>query len=389
MKQKAALHAPPFVYEPLIFIASLDEDLYALEYMNITNTLTRAGVGTLALLLLITPFGASAASSRTSCSLDVSTAQGEKTITKDGEILLTKGDTLSIDWDSKLATKALLNRKTIATSGADTFTPTKNTEYEFVFSNGRKNATCSVEVMVVTGDITNSTLITDNEKPMLLGTATGVKTVQVVVTKKGETKSVFTSKVAKVKSGKWSAKISKPLEDGTYTVKLLGPKSADLNTITSETLTVGEAGTTITVSSIPLLMGGTARANMAAPVAYLQLRNTGSEAAKVNGFWLKQNGTASTNSIVGFSTIDEKGGSKAESDTSKSSTLFKNGLAFAPSAATIESGQTKLFTVKALMASNLSAYVGSNLMLDVTGVDVEGSVTSKFPLRGTTFVIGY
>jgi hypothetical protein len=136
---------------------------------------------------------------------------------------------------------------------------------------------------------------------------------------------------------------------------------------------------------VPLLGGGTVRAGESVPVAYLQLRNSGTEAAHVTGFTVKQNGTAPASLITSLSTVDDKGGSRATS----LSQPFKSSTGFVPTDALIAPGAVKLFTIKASMSPSLSASIGKNYQLDVIGVTTDGSAKATYPLRGTTWTVGF
>jgi len=375
--------ASSFLCEALIFIASLDEDVYAFSMTTKYFSLTLA-----ALLILSVPHSADAASSRPSCSLIVSTPQDTITVRKSADVLLVKDEAVTISWDGSTADSAELNGSKIDIQGVRTFTPNDDTDYELEFKKGSRTVTCSVEVSVVEAKIDSSTLSTEDETPTISGTAENVRSLQLLVYKEGSSRVLVKSKTIRVRNGEWSTTITKKLADGNYTVRLFGPSKTDLNLLQKQDLYIGEkVASSLYVNGIPLLMGGTARANSVLPVSYLQVRNTGKEPASISGFWLRQNGTASTNTIVGFSSVDGTGGSIAA--TTQTGNQFKSGLAYAPSTAIIPAGGMKLFTIKAIMASNIAPYIGTNLMLDVTGIDSNGQVSGSFPIRGTTFVLGY
>lgn len=340
------------------------------------------------------PLSAEAATSKPSCALTVAAGEAEIKISKEGDIIIHEDEEFQIEWNSKNAKDAELNDEEIDLSDSDTFSPTKkSTTYEFVFKNGSRKATCEVTAHIAAGSIDD---VTTGTKPMLSGEATGVKKVNVLIYKEGGKKPVFEKKNISVKRGEWKTKVTKTLAKGPYEVRLTGEKNYDLDWIASAMLTVGsknelseavdnkEASSkgTLSVTTLPLLAGGSTRAGTNVPVAYLQLRNTGSEAVHVTGFNVKQNGTASTNVITALSTVDDKGLSRGVSATNP----FKNGIAFAPTDSIIEPGALKLFTIKAQLGLNVTA--GTNLMLDVVSVGSNGSEKGVFPLRGTTWAIG-
>ena len=148
-----------------------------------------------------------------------------------------------------------------------------------------------------------------------------------------------------------------------------------------------EGPTSIRVADVPLLSGGNAFGGMSVPVSYIQVTNTGKNATSLRGFKMTQQGSAPGLSVVGFSIIDDKGGSSGFTGGVVGSTPFVNGSATALSDATLLPGQRKLFTIRAIMASTLSGYRGTQLKLDVSGVETEATVSGTFPIRGTTWVL--
>lgn len=345
----------------------------------------------------MSPFGADAATKRPSCSLTVTTPAGNVKIDDEKGVLLRKGDKVTIEWDSKNATKAFDDDgDAIALSGSATSSPSKTSTYTYRFVSGSKKAICEIVVSVVTGSINDAGLSSNSSKPTLSGKATGVKTVQVEIYQEGKTKPLFVKKSVKVKNNSWKAKVTKKLPDGLYDVVVRGPKDMALNTIATRTLVIGEntqneptSDTTFVVKSVPLLSGGMTRAGATVSVSYLQVINIGKESGSLKEVSLKQNGSASTKSIVAFTIVDDLGGSKNSIGGTEGSLVFKDGVVKLPVSTTIAAGQTRLFTIKAVMANNVSSYLGKQLMIDVTAVDANASVKGAFPIRGTTWTIGY
>lgn len=368
--------------------------------MNITisSSIARIALFTAAIMLLL-PYSVSAATARPSCSLEVTTEAGTVDIRKAATVLLVKGEDMEIEWDSKNAKRAVDGEgDTITLHGTATVSPERTATYEYRFSNGSRKATCEVEVQVVTGSFTESYLATKNLKPTIKGKASGTRSVQFKVYKEGETKAYYTSKVIRVKNEKWNSRITKKLPKGDYTIELLGEKKVELNTIATSTLTIGSTNvikkspakdvdkkqTAFVVKVVPLLMGGTTGSGKTVPISYLQVLNIGKVDASVTGFSVKQNGSASTNAIAGFTVVD---GSGTYSNTVAAS--FKNGIATIPAQVTIPAQTMKLFTIKANLGTSLTAYLGTQLRFDVAGVDVDAAMQSTFPLRGVVWTIGY
>lgn len=346
------------------------------------------------LSLLAVPFTSSAASSKLSCELAVTTSVGTINIDNKETVLLNKGDVIEIEWDSKNAKKAFdKNDDKIDLDGNATSSPKKTTTYTFQFENGNREVTCTVTAFVVEGAFDQSTLSTMSVRPTVSGEVTGPKTVQLMIYKKNGTKPIFKSKIIKTKNGEWSTKITKSLAKGEYTAVLVGEKKFKLNTIATSTLTIGKkvetSVTTFVVEPVPLLNGGVAKASAAVPVAYFQVINIGKAVGKVESFSIKQNGSASTNAVVGFTISDSQSAvvTTIKAETGKS--LFKDTVAKLPMNALIGAGQMKLFTIKAIMAPTLASYIGTQLKLDVSAVETNGTEKGVFPVRGTTWTLGY
>ena len=253
----------------------------------------------------------------------------------------------------------------------------------------------SAYAVFVVGSIDVASLATTASKPTLSGLAFGAKTVQVVITKEGSTKTVYKSKILKVKNDSWKVKVSKKLKEGSYEVTLYSGKKSSGNVLATGTLAVetnkknaAKSSATLVVSSVPLLFGGVVHAGGSVPVSYLQITNIGKEPVVLKGFWIKQNGSAATQSIIALTTVDDKGGSRGSAGGTEGSILFKNGLAFAPTeATTFLPGQMRLFTIKATLTNTIYSYLGQQLMIDVTSIDTNANVTGSFPIRGTTWTI--
>ncbi len=243
---------------------------------------------------------------------------------------------------------------------------------------------CMPGAAFAASSIDDSSLFVTTSKPSLSGIS-DAKTVRIVVENENG-KKVFSSRDVKVKAGKWKTKVSKTLKAGTYDVTLF-EKNAKGKRIEADSasLTVtgkGSAGGSLSVSMIPLLMGGTAGSNAQAPVAYIRVSNTGKATTTLSGVTLTENGSAADSVVTGFATSDDKGGSRTTVAAS-----FKNGSVFIPLVATVAPGQTRIFTIKALLGST-AGKIGTQLKIDVAGVSANGSVKGTFPLRGTTFTLG-
>jgi hypothetical protein len=249
-----------------------------------------------------------------------------------------------------------------------------------------------------TGSIDPVSLLSEESKPTIEGTATSSKKAQLIVRREGEDTTLYKRSSIKVKDNEWSAKISKKLADGRYSVELRATDSRGRNyeTVATGTLKVGKAAadaklqTTLTVATIPLLRGGPVKASASAPVAYLQIANTGTLPATLRGFLLKQNGTAPANAVIGLTSVDDKGGSKGATAALEGASPFAAGIAYDPTDATLMPGEMKLFTLRAVITKSVAPYIGKTVAIDLTGLDTNAAVVKgAFPLRGTTLTISY
>lgn len=238
-----------------------------------------------------------------------------------------------------------------------------------------------LSALAAAGAIDDASLSTTSTKPSIAGTAEDIKAVRLVV-RNDDGKQVF-KKDLRVRNEEWKTKVSKKLKDGEYEVSLYEGKTSRASALLDkETLTVGKAGGgTLSASMVPLLTGGTARSFASVPVAYVKVANQGTATSSISGITLVQNGSAPTSVITTFATNDDKGGSRATVPAA----FTKQKTVFVPLAATIPPGQMRIFTIKANLGT--IANIGSQLKLDVASV--AGASRGTFPLRGTTWTLGY
>ena len=362
--------------------------------MSHTRTLA-LGIFAIAALALM-PSVTLAASSKVSCELTVTTPYDEASFDRDEEVLVQKGDEVTIAWEGKNATDAEDgDEDEIDVEDSITVTAREDATYEYRFTNKSRKADCAVSLKVVDVSIDEDSLATDDNKPTISGEAEGTKTVRLEIMN-DDGKRVFKSKNERVRGDEWNVRVKKSLKDGAYDMRLFGERGTELDLIATSTLVIGEgsssadtpssvkAGGTLSLSMIPFLMGGNASPGATVPVAYIKVENTGSSAATIEGFTLKQNGSASTDAVVNVQTNDDKGGSRY---TTSGVGLFKNGSVYVPLPSVVAPGQIRIYTIKAGLSASSGAYAGQSLMLDVTGVTTGAKVPSAFPIRGTTFVL--
>jgi len=361
------------------------------------RTIKRTSTVLILVSILYAPLVTFAATPRPSCTLTAQTSIGTYTTSRKADMLLVLGESVNISWESTGAKTAERgNGKTIELSGTATHTPEKTSTYSYIFRNGNIRTACAITVHVVEGEFTESILTTRSTKPTLSGTASGTKNVQVQIFKEGSSKSLFISKSIPVKNGAWKTNVTKKLEKGIYDIVLVGDNGAELNTIAEEKLTIGtiavktekKSGAIVAVS-VPLLSGGIARGGSSIALSYLQVLNVSNEETTLKGFTVKQNGSASTDTITQLRISDDSGTYSNSVSANASSPLFKNGMAFIPLEVAIAPGQMRLFTVRAEVASTIQTHIGQQLKIDIVGVDSSANLTSKLPIRGVTWTFGF
>lgn len=185
-------------------------------------------------------------------------------------------------------------------------------------------------------------------------------------------------------SGTYSYTFTRDDEEVTCTANLI----LQSETLAPEPVATPVTGGALSVSSLPLLTGGTAQAGASVPVAYIRVNNAGLVPASVAGFTLTQNGSAPTDAVIGFATNDDKGGSRATIEASDDEELFDGKSAYIPLAATIPAGQVRIFTIKAQLAQS-SSKIGTQLALDLTEVDSSARISANFPVRGTVWTLAF
>lgn len=346
-------------------------------------------------LSLLLPSFSLAATSKLSCTLTATTPNGEVELDSNDVVMLTKGEDIEIAWESKNAKKAYVGTGTknpIELEGSATSSPSKTRTDTYRFENGNKKVYCKVKIEVVEGNFEDASMVTKITKPTLQGEAMGTKNVQVLIFKEDGKKPYFSSKQIRVKDGEWSTKISKNLSKGEYMVVLKGEKNTLLNTIATTTLTIGTksmpkkttSDTTFVVASVPLLSGGTIQAGATKPISYLQVLNIGKTVGKIEGFKIKQNGTAPTSAITSMTVSNEQGVL-----ATINAPVFKDGVVTLPTAIPLLPQQMQLITIKVTLAPTAITSLGKQFKLDVSGVTTNGKMQSVFPIRGVIWTVGY
>lgn len=243
-----------------------------------------------------------------------------------------------------------------------------------------------------TGSFDADRLSETSAKPKLAGDAEDVKNVRVVV-EDAKGKRLYRSPSIKVRDDRWKVSVNKKLKDGIYAISLVDSKHTS-DVLATSTLGVGVKASfsaayksgSVNVTQLPLLTGGHANAGLSVPVAYLKVSNPGTVDAAIDGFTFVQNGTASTDAVIGFMTSDDKGGSRATVGGAEDTKVFADGKAFVPLEAVLAPGQVRVFTIKAILGAKAGAEIGRTLMLDVAGVNSAGTArASAWPIRGTTW----
>lgn len=327
------------------------------------------------------------------CVLLLKTESGSIVTTGATDVMLNKGDDLEMYWFSGNATRAEnTSGEEVSLSGKATVSPQKNTTYTYTFSKERKQMECSVTVSPVEVEITSSTLFTKDSTPTISGTAKNTKTVSFEIFKFGIKNPVYKSGVIKVIDSAWKETVSSSLAKGGYTLVLSGSSDLHLRRISSNNLTIGTTVSTdtsgvVVVQSIPLLLGGAAKRNQTVGVSYLQVLNVSLKPVIVTGIRVKQAGTASPDVVQTLSAIDDTELHKGQVGKIGVSP-FKSNEAVIPISVTIQPKEVRLFTLKALLANNVSDYFGDTLKLQISGVESRSLVKGTFPIPGVTWTIG-
>lgn len=348
------------------------------------------------LLLSVFPLFSHAAATEPSCTLSVTTSTQTTTFDQKESVFVPKGEVVLISWSSTNANKAQ-NSKGVAKGlegNTSTLVDTKKS-LTYTFFSGTKKVECSVTLIPFLASMDSESLRTKSHTPTLSGESEGSKTLELVVYKEGSKKEFYTAKPKQQKNGDWKAFITKKLPDGDYTVVLLGDKHVLARTLLTNSLHIGKQTTSQTkvdtvfaVETIPLLSGGFAREGTLIPFSYLQVINIGKKPAVLTGFTVTQTGTMPVSAMHSLSSVDDSGAfvSKIEGVSGKS--LFKNAKAFIPTKVTLAPGAMHLFTLKTALVENMSAYLGTQLKLQVTGIESNAkTILGTFPIRAVTWTI--
>jgi len=348
----------------------------------------------LALVMLVTAAPittfAATANAKPSCTLSVSTALKKIGRATDREMTVLGGTLIKFEWTSSRAKTATdSDGFTIPLDGTATNTIDSTTKFTYHFQNGSNQVTCSVLVNVVSATINPSSLRTSVSKPTLTGTASSTKSVKVVV--RDGKKTVFSKNSVSAPKGKWTVKLNKALKNGDYDVFIYGGKDLKYPLLATSTLIIGpKSEASVSISPILLLFGGTAKVNTSVPVAYIKVQNTSDEIAHIRGFTLVQKGSAPTVAVNGFTTSDDKGGSRSTLLGGPTSMPFnKDKTVFVPLVADVAGKQFRIFTIKAMLGPSAILSIGKQLSIDVVSIDADAKVSGKFPIRGTSWTISY
>jgi hypothetical protein len=327
------------------------------------------------------------------CVLLLKTDSGSIVTTGVNNVLLHKGDDLEIYWFSGNATRAEnTSGDKVSLSGKVTVSPQKKTTYTYTFSKGTKEMECSVVVSPVEGSVTERTLSTKDTTPTISGTAKNTKTVSFEIFKSGSKKPVYESGVIKVIDGAWKETVSDSLPKGVYTLVLSGSNDLKLRTIVSEKLMIGttvsaDTSGVIVVQPIPLLVGGVAKRGQTVGLSYLQVLNVGLKPVTITGIRVKQTGTASTDTVVTLTATDDTELHKGQVGK-MGVPPFKSEEALIPVTLTLGAKETRLFTLKAILGSDITDDLGKTLKLVVSAVESESSIKGTFPIKGVLWTLG-
>lgn len=337
-----------------------------------------------------------AASTRPTCTLTVTSDGATATVRSGAKIVVRAGAPFILSWKSQNASKAVdRNGKGIALNGSTTTVATKNTSYSLKFMEGSYQSACTLSVSLVSGTITSPTAASSSKPVVIVGRARGLTSVTVSVTPFGTT-SATSSKTVSVRHGTWSYAVPQKLGHGLYQILVTTTKGGMVTGVATGTLNIGNvpvvptsAPTTVVVVPVPLLIGGIAHPGATLAVGYLQLINIGLATTTITNVTLTQSGNAPVVSIVGLTTISDNGVAKGSVGSMLSATPFIGNTATVPLGLVLAPKEMRLVTIKAITTSNITPYLGTKLMLLVSGVGTTAQVQSKLPLFGTIWTFGY
>ncbi len=347
-------------------------------------------------LLLVAAFAlfsqqANAAGSNPTCSLytihngAISITQSEDTIK------VKKNEIVGLLWNGVNASTAVdSDNNTVALLGFKILTPTRDVSYAYTFSLGSQKVTCRINIELISGSLSTSQKIKSGEKITFSGRAEGVEKVIAVVYPQGSTTALYTTKSLPVKNNKFSFKMPKALPDGNYTIAITTSGVSPIVLATS-TVAVGvivqKNDTTLIVQTVPLLSGGVVKLGRGVATMYLQVINIGSNPANLTGFSFGEIGSAPAASVVGVTITDELGLSNGSVGNMLSGSPFVGSTVNVPLLASLAPRESRLFTVRAVIAPTGIQYLGTQLTMVLSGISGNARVQSALPLSGVTWTI--
>jgi hypothetical protein len=307
-------------------------------------------------------------------------------------IQVAKNDFIGVIWNGTNVTTGYdRDNKVIKTLGAQIIVPTRDESYTYTFSNGVTNISCSVDIKVLSGTVSNKSTVKSNERFTLTGRVEGVKKAVIAFYEPGAITPEYTTKPLTLKSGKFTFKMPKALDDGIYRIELQTTDAKPIVLATS-TVTVGKPkpvpATTIVVQTIPLLSGGVVKPGRGVAVSYLQVINVGTTTAQITDFNFTQIGSAPVSTIVGVTITDELGLANGSVGNMLTGTPFVGTKVTVPIAVTLAAKESRLFTVRAVMGPNAVANVGQTMTLSLQSLSGNIKIQSAMPVNGVTWTIG-
>lgn len=307
-------------------------------------------------------------------------------------IPVAKNDFIGLIWYGMNVSSAVdSDAKTVPTLGAQIILPTSDESYAYTFSNGTKNVTCSLDIEVISGSVSNKSTAKSDEKFALTGKVEGVSKAVLAFYGPGATTPVYTTNAVTIKNKKFTFKMPKALRDDTYRIVL---QTTDVKPIVlaTSTITVGKpkpvAQTTLVVQTVPLLSGGVVKVGRGVAVAYLQVINVGTTPAQLTEFVFNQVGTAPTTAIAGVSINDELGLSKGSVGNMVSGTPFVGSKVVVPVPVTLAAKESRLFTVRAVVGANAVANIGQTMSISLQSITGNTKIQSIMPVNSVIWTIG-
>ncbi len=233
----------------------------------------------------------------------------DKKANNNGDLFIREGEEVYVVWNSNNAKTANdSNGESVLLSGTLTDFPKDTVSYSYQFNRGNKKVTCIANVNVVKASIDEASLTSSLLKPTIFGTASGTGAIEVKINRKGTNEVVYKSGLVIVEDQKWKVEILSNLSVGLYDVSVSSVGDVVIDNVANGILIINKAPvvtstnppvistkppviipkpapipvpvptptpividpnatTTVVVSLVPLLVGGTVHTGGSVPIS--------------------------------------------------------------------------------------------------------------------------